>query len=215
MGDQVLEPHARRVDEGFSEARVLAEVSLLPDKIRVSSGRRAVALATGVVDRTYKPGKPQKQVLVVVTSGWSVMCFDHNLKKLWETNLQVCIKCNLRTIYFLFYKVYGWLPICSFLWFNQPYWFIWKGDFPHNAHHREVAISISNYTLKHGDAGLVIVGGRMEMQPHVCHSSILFHNKMPFSANLLLVLQIFVWVHVDWLFHFYLLFIFLKKYISG
>lgn len=126
---QVLEPHARRVDEGFSEARVLAEISLLPDKIRVSSGRRAVALATGVVDRTYKPGKPQKQVLVVVTSGWSVMCFDHNLKKLWETNLQ--------------------------------------GDFPHNAHHREVAISISNYTLKHGDAGLVIVGGRMEMQPHL------------------------------------------------
>lgn len=102
-----MEPHARRVDEGFSEARVLAEISLLPDKIRVSSGRRAVALATGVVDRTYKPGKPQKQVLVVVTSGWSVMCFDHNLKKLWETNLQVCIKCNLHTIYSLFHKVYG------------------------------------------------------------------------------------------------------------
>lgn len=43
-----------------------------------------------------------------------------------------------------------------------------QGDFPHNAHHREMAISISNYTLKHGDSGLVIVGGRMEMQPHVC-----------------------------------------------
>jgi hypothetical protein len=41
-------------------------------------------------------------------------------------------------------------------------------DFPHNAHHREIAISISNYTLKHGDSGLVIIGGRMEMQPHVC-----------------------------------------------
>lgn len=126
---QVLEPHARRVDEGFSEARVLAEVSLLPDKVRVSSGRRAVAMATGVIERTYKQGKPLKQVLVVVTSGWSVMCFDHNLKKLWEENLQ--------------------------------------DDFPHNAHHREVAISISNYTIKHGDTGLVIVGGRMEMQPHI------------------------------------------------
>lgn len=41
-------------------------------------------------------------------------------------------------------------------------------DFPHNAHHREVSISISNYTLKHGDTGLIIIGGRMEMQPHVC-----------------------------------------------
>lgn len=43
-----------------------------------------------------------------------------------------------------------------------------QGDFPHNAHHREIAISISNYTLKHGDTGLVIVGGRMEMLPYVC-----------------------------------------------
>ncbi|KAL2348565.1 hypothetical protein Fmac_002565 [Flemingia macrophylla] len=125
---QILEPHSRRVDEGFSEARVLAEVSLLPDKVRVMSGRRPVSMATGYIDR-YKIGQPQKQVLVVVTSGWSVMCFDSNLQKLWENNLQE--------------------------------------DFPHNAHHREVAISVSNYTLKHGDTGLIIVGGRMEMQPHV------------------------------------------------
>ncbi|CAO2828082.1 unnamed protein product [Amaranthus hypochondriacus] len=126
---QVLEPHVRRVDEGFSEARVLAEVTLLPDKVRVASGRRAVSMATGFIDRTYRQGQPRKQVVVVVTSGWSVMCFDHNLKKLWEVNLQE--------------------------------------DFPHNAHHREVAISISNYTIKHGDTGLVIVGGRMEMQPQI------------------------------------------------
>ncbi|KAG5535994.1 hypothetical protein RHGRI_023699 [Rhododendron griersonianum] len=126
---QVLEPHARRVDEGFSEARVLAEVALFPDKIRVASGRRAVAMATGVIDRIHKHGQVEKQVLVVVTSDWSVMCFDHNLQKLWETNLQE--------------------------------------DFPHNAHHREISISISNYTLKHGDAGLIIVGGRMEVQPHI------------------------------------------------
>lgn len=92
-GSQVLEPHSRRVDEGFSEARVLAEVSLLPDKVRVMSGRRPVAMATGNIDR-YKIGQPQKQVLVVVTSGWSVMCFDSNLQKLWENNLQVrCFSC--------------------------------------------------------------------------------------------------------------------------
>lgn len=88
------------MDEGFSEARVLAEISLLPDKIRVASGRRAVAMATGVIDRYYKDGTPQKQVLVVVTSGWSVICFDHNLKKLWETNLQV-----LSLVYVLHYSV--------------------------------------------------------------------------------------------------------------
>lgn len=44
----------------------------------------------------------------------------------------------------------------------------WQEDFPHGAHHREIAISVSNYTLKHGDAGLIIVGGRMEMQHHLC-----------------------------------------------
>ncbi|CAA7391968.1 unnamed protein product [Spirodela intermedia] len=125
---QVLEPHTRRIDEGFSEARVLGEVSLLPDKVRVSFGRRPVAMSVGVVDRSYKDGEVKKQVLVVVTSGWSVMCFDHNLKKLWEHDLQE--------------------------------------DFPHGTHHREIAISISNYTLKHGDAGLVIVGGRMEVMQH-------------------------------------------------
>ncbi|KAL6873520.1 hypothetical protein ACP4OV_013602 [Aristida adscensionis] len=128
---QVLQPrHARGLDgePGFHEARVMADVSLLPDNVRVASGRRPVAMAVGAVDRTYRPGDVRKQVLVVVTSGWSVMCFDHNLKKLWEANLQ--------------------------------------GDFPHGAHHREVAISITNYTLRHGDAGLVIVGGRMEMQHH-------------------------------------------------
>ncbi|KAK8964737.1 hypothetical protein KSP40_PGU019539 [Platanthera guangdongensis] len=125
---QVLDPHGIQVDEGFSEARILAEVSLLPDKIRISSGRRPVAMAAGYVDRSYKHGEIRKQVLVVVTSGWSVMCFDHNLKKLWENNLQE--------------------------------------DFPHGAHHSEIAITISNFTLKHGDAGLVIIGGRMEMKHH-------------------------------------------------
>lgn len=76
------------MDEGFSDVRVLTEVSLLPDKIRITSGRRPVAMAAGLVDRG-KPEQKPKQVLVVVTSGWSVMCFDHNYRKLWENNLQV------------------------------------------------------------------------------------------------------------------------------
>lgn len=126
---QVLEPRFMEVDEGFTEARLIAEVSLLPERVRITAGRRAVAMASGFVDRIYKQGEIRKQILVVVTAGWSIMCFDHNLKKLWEANLQE--------------------------------------DFPHGAHHREIAISISNYTLKHGDVGLVIVGGRMEVQPHL------------------------------------------------
>ena len=105
------------MDEGFSEARVLAEVSLLPDKIRISSGRRAVAMATGVVDRYYKPGQPQKQVLVVVTSGWSVMCFDHNLKKLWEANLQVLY--SLITILFV-YSVSWIILYCWLVYLMSP-----------------------------------------------------------------------------------------------
>ncbi|KAI4964311.1 hypothetical protein ZWY2020_006692 [Hordeum vulgare] len=87
-------------------------------------------MAVGTVDRSYKQADIRKQVLVVVTSGWVVMCFDQNLKKLWEVSL--------------------------------------GDDFPHAAHLREVAVSVTNYTLKHGD-WLVIVGGRMEMQHHVCY----------------------------------------------
>ncbi|KAG8076389.1 hypothetical protein GUJ93_ZPchr0006g45823 [Zizania palustris] len=142
---QVLQPHARASpdDASFHEARLMAEMSLLPANVRISSGRRPVAMAVGTVDRHHPhTHASSKQLLVVVTSGWSVMCFDHNLKKLWEANLQ--------------------------------------DDFPHGTHHREVAISITNYTLKHGDAGLVIVGGRMEMQHH---SADLFDEFMMSEHN--------------------------------
>lgn len=126
---QVLEPHVKGMNEGFTEARLISEVSLLPERVRIAAGRRAVSMATGFVDRVHKQGEIRKQILVVVTAGWLIMCFDHNLKKLWEADVQE--------------------------------------DFPHGALHREIAISISNYTLKHGDVGLVIVGGRMEIQPNL------------------------------------------------
>lgn len=90
----------RHVDEGFTEARLLKEVSLLPDKLRIATGRRAVAMATGFIDRNYNKKEPRKQVLVVVTSGWSVICFDHNFDKLWDRNLQVHDMTYLRYIYF-------------------------------------------------------------------------------------------------------------------
>lgn len=104
---------------------MLAEVSLLPDKVRVATGRRAVAVATGVVDRAFKSGQPQKQVLVVVTSGWSVMCFDHNLKKLWETNLQVnscwdlyIFLCNNETCNSYYFLFSDWYFIAACLGFS-------------------------------------------------------------------------------------------------
>uniref|UniRef100_A0A7I4D3Y5 FG-GAP repeat-containing protein n=1 Tax=Physcomitrium patens TaxID=3218 RepID=A0A7I4D3Y5_PHYPA len=126
---QVIDPRVSFAENGFSEARVLAEVSLLPDRVRVRAGRRPVALAAGEVKRYYRAQDLNKKVIVVVTAGWNIMCFDHNLKKLWEDDVQ--------------------------------------DDFPHGSHHKEVAISISNYTLKHGDTGLIIVGGSMEVQPQV------------------------------------------------
>jgi hypothetical protein len=89
---QVLQPpHTRHLDDetGFHEARVMAEISLLPDNVRVASGRRPIAMAVGTFDRSYREADVRNQVLVVVTSGWPVMCFDHNLKKLWEADLQV------------------------------------------------------------------------------------------------------------------------------
>ncbi|KAH7314480.1 hypothetical protein KP509_21G004500 [Ceratopteris richardii] len=126
---QVLEPYHKSVDDGFSEARILANVSLLPDKVRITAGRLPVAMATGSIQRTYRDGDPVKQVLVVVTAGWSVICYDHNLKKLWENDLEE--------------------------------------EFPPHSRHKEISIMITNYTLKHGDMGLIIVGGSVEVQPQL------------------------------------------------
>ena len=59
----IFEPHSRLVDKGFSNACV----------------RRAEAMTTGFIDR-QKLGKVVRQVLVVVTMVWTVICFDSNMK---------------------------------------------------------------------------------------------------------------------------------------
>eukprot|EP00897_Mesotaenium_endlicherianum_P001124 jgi/Mesen1/11011/ME000098S10407 len=129
---QVIEPE-RAVSEGdgFRESRLLAEVALAPTRVRVSTGRYPVALAAGHLEApgSGKRAKTRKAVIVVVTTGWSILCFDHNLKLLWENNVQE--------------------------------------DFPHGARHKEVSVLISNQTMRHGDTGVVIVGGSMEIQPQV------------------------------------------------
>jgi hypothetical protein len=51
----------------------------------VTSGYRVVAMATGFVDSPSVPSR--KQVIAVVTSGWRVLCFDHQAKLLWESRV--------------------------------------------------------------------------------------------------------------------------------
>ena len=56
------------------------------------AGMHIVAMAAGYIDPL--PAELvvalRKQVLVAVTSNWQVMCFDHNLRLLWETTILVC-----------------------------------------------------------------------------------------------------------------------------
>lgn len=88
---KVIKPGApARFGEGFGLVDTLAEVSLMPHKVAVASGRRPVAMAVGYLDPPPKEKvrPPHKQVLVVVTSSWHVMCFDHNLKLLWEHTME-------------------------------------------------------------------------------------------------------------------------------
>ena len=56
------------------------------------AGMHIVAMAAGYIDPP--PAELvialRKQVLVAVTSNWQVMCFDHNLRLLWQTTILVC-----------------------------------------------------------------------------------------------------------------------------
>lgn len=39
---------------------------------------------------------PRKQVLVVVTASWQVLCFDHNLALMWEVAIEESLPPNAR-----------------------------------------------------------------------------------------------------------------------
>mmetsp|Transcript_21460 Transcript_21460/g.51195 ORF Transcript_21460/g.51195 Transcript_21460/m.51195 type:complete len:700 (-) Transcript_21460:224-2323(-) len=83
------QPHGR-AGEGFMAAPLIAEASLLPTNVRMSAGRRAVAMATGYLDpqAVELVRALRKQVVVVVTAGWDVLCFDHNLRLMWEASIR-------------------------------------------------------------------------------------------------------------------------------
>ena len=75
----------------FGSARTIAVASLVPENVRVSAGRRAIALAAGHLVPAGDPASSRsarKAVIVVVTEGWHVLCFDHNLRLVWERTLQ-------------------------------------------------------------------------------------------------------------------------------
>jgi len=104
-----------------SSSKLKAQASLLPS-VRVHAGRRPVALASGYLI-AYQKGQSRQQVIVVVTNGWTVMCFSSNLKLIWETNVRESV--------------------------------------PEGVYHREVAAIISTQSIRVGDKGVVIVGGRL------------------------------------------------------
>lgn len=95
---QVVEPVVGVSGESYHTARILAQVSLIPAGVKVAvEGRIAVAMAVGHLDppshheTTHMKGvtkKRRKAVLAVVTGGWNVLCFDHNLKLMWENSVQ-------------------------------------------------------------------------------------------------------------------------------
>lgn len=88
---QVFDAGLRHLDGSFKDAHLLADTSMLPAQVRVATGRQPVALAAGFLDAPLtKNGKKvrRKAVIVVVTAGWSILCYDHNLKLLWENNVQ-------------------------------------------------------------------------------------------------------------------------------
>lgn len=90
---QVLGPRRPgHAGEGFAKAALLAEVSLAPDgPAEAAAAHRAVALASGFLDpkRDELVRALRKQVVVVVTAQWDVLCFDHNLRLQWTAKVKV------------------------------------------------------------------------------------------------------------------------------
>eukprot|EP00798_Chlamydomonas_sp_ICE-L_P012029 gene12029-15131_t len=59
--------------------------------IAILAGRRPVAMHVGYIDPLPKERvrPPRKQVVVVLTASWQVLCFDHNLNLLWERDVRM------------------------------------------------------------------------------------------------------------------------------
>ena len=87
---QVISPSlAGRQGDGFARATELGSSDLIDSHVRIPVGRRPIALAAGYLDPPLAALAlaPRKMVVVVVTTGWTVIVFDHNFVPLWETNI--------------------------------------------------------------------------------------------------------------------------------
>eukprot|EP01104_Vermistella_antarctica_P007383 TRINITY_DN1821_c4_g1_i1.p1 TRINITY_DN1821_c4_g1~~TRINITY_DN1821_c4_g1_i1.p1 ORF type:complete len:294 (-),score=51.80 TRINITY_DN1821_c4_g1_i1:125-1006(-) len=69
-------------NEGLPELRERRSASTV-DGVALKTGRVPVRIAAGVIDKNSK-----EKVIVVLTDGWTVLCYDRNLHLLWETTLQ-------------------------------------------------------------------------------------------------------------------------------
>lgn len=85
--DELLYRTGKKGD--FKPASAQYEATLLSSIVRLSAGRQPAALAAGYIDPPPKdPVTLRRQVIVVVTQDWTVLCFDEKLKLMWESNLQ-------------------------------------------------------------------------------------------------------------------------------
>ncbi|XP_072024501.1 uncharacterized protein [Amphiura filiformis] len=66
---------------------LLNEVSLISGDNDSGTRRHPVAMATGYLDAYQSMIQVRQQVIIVLTSDWTVLCFDHQLQLLWETQL--------------------------------------------------------------------------------------------------------------------------------
>lgn len=72
-------------EAGKSNLVVYKEASLL-SSVSVKTGRQVIAMATGYLSR-YSSRKSRKQVIIVVTEGYHVLCFDDRLRLRWERTI--------------------------------------------------------------------------------------------------------------------------------
>ncbi|CAI6009301.1 unnamed protein product [Closterium sp. NIES-65] len=198
---QVIEPFTPPSGESYHPVRVLKEVSLQPGQVELNpAGHQAVAFAVGYLDPpSLKPPKKagsgkavsvprRKAVVAVVTAGWAVLCFDHNLKLLWETSVQHHFPHGARhkevAVLIANHTMHrgdrGVVIIGGSMESDPLVRALVRGSFgvglgqvrisvqhhfPHGACHKEVAVLIANHTMHRGDRGVVIIGGSMESDP--------------------------------------------------
>lgn len=61
---------------------------------KLTTGRKPVALSSGYVT-PLSSSSSRTQVITVVLSGWTILCFSNELELLWESNVNEYIPSSL------------------------------------------------------------------------------------------------------------------------